>query len=63
MGGVDKSGGQMETYCTGRTRVKKYYFKLFMHLVDIVYFNSFQLYKKKKNRRLSEQTAILDGSF
>ena len=30
---------------TARTRVKKYHFKLFMYPIDIVCFNSFQLYK------------------
>lgn len=36
MGRKDKGDGQMEAYCTTTTRVKKYYFKLFMHILDIV---------------------------
>ena len=45
--GVDKTDGQMEAYCIAGIRVKKYYFKLFMHLVDIVCFNTFNYIKKQ----------------
>lgn len=41
MGGVDLSDQYMITYSTARKRMKKYYQKIFRHLLDLCVFNSF----------------------
>lgn len=46
MGGVDLSDGIIVAYSTARKRQKKYYKKVFLHLLDIICLNSFSLYKK-----------------
>lgn len=46
MGGVDLSDQCIVPYSTARKRMKKYYHKIFRHLLDITMFNSFVIYKK-----------------
>ncbi|XP_067128002.1 piggyBac transposable element-derived protein 4-like [Centruroides vittatus] len=46
MGGIDLADHCITTYSIARTRLKKYYQKMFRHLLDITIFNSFVLYKK-----------------
>lgn len=47
MGGVDLSDGMIASYTLARKRIKKYYKKIFLHLVDVMCMNAFLLYKKK----------------
>lgn len=47
MGGVDKSDQCMAYYPTIRNQQRKYYKKIFRHLLDQVVWNSFVLYQKK----------------
>lgn len=49
MGGVDKADQQMATYSIMRSQQKKYYKKLFRHLVDQCLLNAYVLHKKYKN--------------
>ena len=46
MGGVDLSDGMIASYTLARKRIKKYYKKIFLHLVDVMCMNAFLLYKK-----------------
>ncbi|XP_023235204.1 piggyBac transposable element-derived protein 4-like [Centruroides sculpturatus] len=46
MGGIDLADQCITTYSIARARLKKYYHKMFRHLLDITIFNSFILYKK-----------------
>ncbi|XP_067130210.1 piggyBac transposable element-derived protein 4-like [Centruroides vittatus] len=46
MGRIDLADHCITTYSIARTRLKKYYQKMFRHLLDITIFNSFVLYKK-----------------
>ena len=46
MGGVDLSDQYVISYSTTRKRLKKYYHKIFRHLLDIAVFNSYVIYKK-----------------
>ena len=50
MGGVDKGDQQMGSYTLMRSRQKKYYKKIFRHLLDQSLLNSYILYKKYKNK-------------
>lgn len=47
MGGVDLSDQYLVSYSISRKRLKKYYQKMFRHLIDIAMFNSYVLYKKQ----------------
>ena len=47
MGGVDLSDRMIASYTLARKRIKKYYKKIFPHLVDVMCMNAFLLYKKK----------------
>ncbi|KAG8223608.1 hypothetical protein J437_LFUL003476 [Ladona fulva] len=44
-GGVDKSDGLMKMYKIARNKPKKYYQKIFRHLIDMTMLNAFSLYK------------------
>jgi hypothetical protein len=46
MGGVDLSDQYLVAYSTTRKRLKKYYQKIFRHLLDLTVFNSFVIYMK-----------------
>ena len=50
MGGVDRSGQMLRSYEVERKRVKKWYKKQFMHLINVATFNSHILHKKKGGR-------------
>lgn len=53
MGGVDLSDQCLHFYSTTRTRIRKYYIKIFQHFLSITTLNSFHIYKKlggKKKR-------------
>lgn len=43
---VDLADGQMKTYEIARNQVKKYYYKIFLHSLDMVCLNAYLLYKK-----------------
>lgn len=45
MGGVDMADQLLAPYCISRQRLKKYYKKLFMILLDMAVLNSYHLYK------------------
>ncbi|KAG8238530.1 hypothetical protein J437_LFUL018202 [Ladona fulva] len=47
MGEVDMIDQCIVTYSAARKRLKKYYQKLFHHLLDLAKFNSYVLYKKQ----------------
>ena len=47
MGGVDRSDQMLTSYEVERKRVKKWYKKQFMHLINVATFNSHILHKKK----------------
>jgi hypothetical protein len=47
MEGVDLSDACLTSYLSTRKRLKKYYQKHFCHTIDICYWNSYLLYKKK----------------
>lgn len=47
MGGVDRLDQHLHDYPIPKKREKKYYKKIFFHLLDITVWNSFILYKKK----------------
>lgn len=59
-GSIDKSDGQMEAYYNGRTRIKKFYFKL--SCTSIILFVSIPP-NCIKNWRYPGQTALLICSF
>ncbi|XP_023239336.1 piggyBac transposable element-derived protein 4-like [Centruroides sculpturatus] len=43
---IDLADQCITTYSIAKTRLKKYYHKMFHHLLDFIIFNSFILYKK-----------------
>ncbi|XP_012273615.1 piggyBac transposable element-derived protein 4 [Orussus abietinus] len=45
MGGVDMSDSIIIAYSTARKRLKKYYKKIFLHLLDVICLNSYLIYK------------------
>ena len=45
MGGVDLSDNLMVHFLTARNRLKKYYKKVFRHMLDMTLLNSFITYK------------------
>lgn len=47
MGGVDLADQMIAPYCIPRKRLKKYYKKIFMVLLDLAMLNSYHLYKIK----------------
>lgn len=51
MGGVDRLDQHLHDYPTTRKRGKRYYKKIFFHLVDISVWNSFVLYQKNGGKR------------
>lgn len=55
MGGVDLSDQCLHFYSTSRTRVRKYYMKIFQHFLSLTTLNSFHIYKKLggKKKRLN----------
>lgn len=48
MGGIDRLDQQLHDYQIAKKRGKKYYKKIFMHILDLVISNSFILYKKNE---------------
>ena len=50
MGGVDRSDQMTTSYPTERKRVKKWYKKHFMHLINISVFNSHIIHQKKEGK-------------
>ena len=50
MGGVDRSDQMLRSYEVERKRVKKWYKKQIMHLINVATFNSHILHKKKGGR-------------
>lgn len=67
MGGVDLADQCVITYSMSRKRLKKYYIKMFRHLVDIAVFNAFIVHKNvvataesQLNFRLNLVTAITE---
>lgn len=52
MGGVDRVDQHLAEYATPRKRGKKYYKKIFFHLLDLALWNSFVLYKKSGGTKL-----------
>lgn len=53
MGGVDKVDQCIQPYSCSRKRTKKYYKKIFYHLLDITIWNSYVLYNKVTNIDIS----------
>lgn len=51
MGGVDRMDQRIHDYAITRKRGKKYYKKIFFHLLDVCIFNSFILYQKNGGKR------------
>ena len=47
MGGVDLSDQYMVSYSSARKRMKKYYQKIFRHLLDLTVFNSYIIYRQQ----------------
>jgi hypothetical protein len=45
MGGVDLADTKIKTYEIGKNRLKRYYFKMVLHTLDIMCLNSHVLYK------------------
>jgi hypothetical protein len=45
--GVDRIDGQLQSYKLAPEHQKKYYHKMFCHLLDVVCLNTFIIYKKK----------------
>ena len=52
MGGVDRVDQALVCYPATRKRQKKYYKKIFRHLLDIAIWNAFILQKKKTSQKL-----------
>ena len=50
MGEVDRSDQMLTSYEVERKRVKKWYKKQFMHLINVATFNSHILHRKKGGR-------------
>lgn len=48
MGGVDLGHGVMVAYTAARNRLKKFYKKIFLQLLDMCCFNAYIIYKKDK---------------
>ena len=46
MGGIDKADQNLKYYSTTRSRGKKYYYKIFIHLLDQAVWNAYILHKK-----------------
>ena len=63
MGGVDKSDQCLAYYPTMRNQQRKYYKKLFRHLLDMVIWNSFCLYQKNggKVKHLEFRMKLFEG--
>lgn len=59
MGGVDMSDGIIIAYSTARKRLKKYYKKIFLHLLDVICLNSYLMYKKNGGK-LSRVNFLLE---
>ena len=61
MGGVDRMDQHLSCYPTPRKRGKKYYKKIFFHLVDLAIWNSYVLYIKcgGKHTPLSFRTDLI----
>ncbi|CAH2008314.1 unnamed protein product [Acanthoscelides obtectus] len=55
MGGVDLSDNYLNFYGIARTRVKKFYIKMFFYFLSVTTLNAFQIYKKNggKLKRLN----------
>ena len=50
MGGVDRSNQMTTSYPTERKRIKKWYKKHFLHLIDIFSFNAHIMHRKKGDK-------------
>lgn len=59
MGDVNRNGGIIASYTLARKRLKKYYKKIFLHLIDIICLNSYILYKKN-NGKLNRLNFLLE---
>lgn len=55
MGGVDRVDQHLSDYALPRKRGKKYYKKLFFHLLDLALWNSFVMYKKSHGTKTALQ--------
>ncbi|CAH1992934.1 unnamed protein product [Acanthoscelides obtectus] len=55
MGGVDLTDNYLHFYGTTRSRVKKFYMKIFWHFLSVTTLNSYHIYKKSggKLKRLN----------
>ncbi|XP_067121312.1 piggyBac transposable element-derived protein 4-like [Centruroides vittatus] len=55
MGGVDLADQRINTYAIRKKRLKKFYLKMFLHLIEITVFNSYVIYTKygAKTRHLN----------
>jgi DDE_Tnp_1-like zinc-ribbon len=60
MGGVDKADQGMAFYSLMRNQQKKYYKKIFRHLLDQCIWNSFVLHKKYSDQRTKHVQFTLD---
>ncbi len=61
MGGVDLSDNLLSNYSTARNRMKKYYKKMFRHLLDISVLNAFIIYKKGGGQKTRLNFIIMLG--
>ena len=61
MGGVDLSDSMLCHYSTARNRMKKFYLKIFRHLLDITVLNSFVIYHKMGGKMSRLNFIILLG--
>ncbi|XP_035217648.1 piggyBac transposable element-derived protein 4-like [Stegodyphus dumicola] len=63
MGGVDRVDQRLSSYNVTKRRGKKYYKKIFLHLLDITLWNSYVLYTKSGGKRshLQYRTKIIEN--
>ncbi|KAG8233258.1 hypothetical protein J437_LFUL009966 [Ladona fulva] len=58
---VDKSDGLMNMYKIARKKPKKYYHKIFRHLIDMAMLNAYALYKKKNGKLTRKEFIVTLG--
>ncbi|KAG8239090.1 hypothetical protein J437_LFUL018811 [Ladona fulva] len=61
MGGLDKSDGIMNMYKIARNKPKKYYHKIFRHVIDMAMLNAYALYEKKNGKLTRKEFIITLG--
>ncbi|KAG8227089.1 hypothetical protein J437_LFUL007426 [Ladona fulva] len=59
MGGVDKTDGLMNMYNIARNQPKKYYQKIFCHLMDMAMLNGYTIYKKNMGKLSRKEFLIM----